>query len=69
MTTTATAATGSHERKKQTDTSEMTCEKHVDTHERVQALVDQLKGKHNTKYTPMRYLLHMGKADYWGSAC
>ena len=57
VTTTATATTGGRKRKKQTDTmsSEITSKKHVDTHERVQALVDQLKEKHDTKYTPMQY--------------
>ena len=57
MTTTATATTTtqSHKRKKQVEVPEVVSKKHVDTHERVQTLVDQLKEKHDTKYTQMQY--------------
>lgn len=33
----------------------MASKKPVDTHERVQTLVDELKDKHTTKYIPMQY--------------
>ena len=49
--TTATTTTRSRKRKKQVDVPEMVSKKHVDTHERIQTLVDQLKEKHNTKCT------------------
>ena len=52
---TATVTSQSRKRKKHGDASETASKKHVDTHERVQSLVDQLKDKHTTKYTPMQY--------------
>ena len=54
-TATVTAATQSRKRKKQVEGPEVVSKKHIDTHERVQTLVDQLKEKHDTKYTPMQY--------------
>ena len=58
---TATVTSQSHKRKKHGDASETASKKHVDTHERVQSLVDQLKDKHTTKYTPMQP--HMGRTN------
>ena len=54
-TASASAATRGRKRKKPTEAPEVASKKPVDTHERVQTLVDELKDKHTTKYTPMQY--------------
>ena len=54
--TTVPAATWSRgKRKKQAEAPEVANKKHVDTHERVQTLVDQLKDKHANNFSPMQY--------------
>ena len=62
-TATVTAETQSCKRKKQVEGPEVVNKKHIDTHERVQTLVDQLIEKHDIKYTPMPY---MGRTDCRG---
>ena len=54
-TITTAAATPSRKRSKSAEAPEMASKKRVDTQERVQTLVNQLKDKHSTRYTPMQY--------------
>ena len=54
-TQTRQAAPSGRKSKKQIEATEVASKKPVDTLERVQILVDELKDKHTTKYTPMQY--------------
>ena len=66
-TATVTAATQSCKRKRQVEGPEVVSKKHTDTRERVQTLVDWLKKKCDTKYTPMQYRI-WGETDCHGAA-
>ena len=40
--------------------------RHADTHETVQKLVDQLKDKYSSQFTPMQYrTVYLGITNFW----